>query len=113
MGTFSKVYEALTTDKNFGTGFVNIKEYLFNTASREYQGLQQELVTNYGIISANSKLYDSDWTIIQLYLSNKYDIDIDLDELKAIVNIISNQNGLVVIGERQDMAGAYERYSTL
>lgn len=51
MGTFSKVYEALTTDKNFGTGFVNIKEYLFNTASREYQGLQQELVTNYGIIS--------------------------------------------------------------
>lgn len=113
MGVYSKTYDALTTDAVFGTGFVNIKEYLFNTYFNKYQGLEQDLVTDYGTIEAHTELSDNDITIIQLYLSSKLDIDITHNELKAIINVISNQNGLVVIGERQDMAGAYERYSTL
>lgn len=113
MGTYSKVYEALTTDAVFGTGFVNIKEYLFNTISSNFQGLQQDMTTDYGTVKANCELDSEDLTIIQLYLSNKYDVDVSHDELKAIIDVISNQKDLVVIGERQDMAGAYGKYSTL
>ncbi|MGT2933663.1 hypothetical protein [Streptococcus catagoni] len=113
MGTYSKVYEALTTDVVFGTGFVNIKEYLFNTISSNYQGLQQDIVTDYGTVKTNSELDNKDLTIIQLYLSSQHDLDISIEELKAIINVISNQKDLVVIGERQDMAGAYGKYSTL
>ena len=113
MGTYSKVYEALTTDAVFGTGFVIIKEYLFNTYFNTHQGLLQDMATDYGTITANSELDNKDLTIIQLYLSNKYDVDISHNELKAIINVISNQKPIVVIGERQDMAGAYGKYSTL
>lgn len=113
MGVYSKTYEALTTDAVFGTGFVNIKEYLFNTYFNKYQGLEQDLVTDYGTIEAHTELSGNDITIISLYLSNKHGIDISVDDLKAIINVISNQKDLVIIGESQDMTGAYERYSTL
>ncbi|WHL23585.1 hypothetical protein QLH62_11420 [Streptococcus iniae] len=109
MGVFSKTYEALTTD----AGFVNFKEYLFNTYFNNYQGLEQDFVTNYGTIKAHKELSDNDFTILRLYLSDKYGIDIGVAELKTIIEFISNQKDLVVIGEPQDMAGAYERYITL